>query len=59
MSTAVPQAAPSSKPQRASFLVRELPFSLVLILTILGVAYTSFSKQAAMRQVATPAPKAR
>ena len=45
MSTAVPQAAPSSKPQRASFWVRELPFSLVLILTILGVAYTSFSKQ--------------
>ena len=30
---------------RASFWVRELPFSLVLILTILGVAYTSFLKQ--------------
>jgi hypothetical protein len=25
--------------------VRELPFGLVLILTTLGVAYTSFSKQ--------------
>ena len=45
MSTAVPQPTPSSKPQRASFWLRELPFSLVLILTILGVAYTSFSKQ--------------
>lgn len=29
----------------ASFWIRELPFSLVLILTLLGVAYTSFSKQ--------------
>ena len=28
-----------------SFWIRELPFSLVLILTILGVAYTSFLKQ--------------
>ena len=45
MSTAVPQAAQSSKSQRASLWVRELPFSLVLILTILGIAYTSFSKQ--------------
>ena len=45
MSTAVPQPTPSSKPQRASFWLRELPFSLVLVLTILGVAYTSFSKQ--------------
>jgi hypothetical protein len=40
-----PQTAPSSTPPRASFWIRELPFSLVLILTILGVAYTSFSKQ--------------
>jgi hypothetical protein len=38
-----PQAA--SKPQHVSFWLRELPFSLVLILTILGVAYTSFSKE--------------
>jgi hypothetical protein len=29
-----------------SFWIRELPFSLVLILTTVGVAYTSFSKQA-------------
>jgi len=28
-----------------SFWIRELPFSLVLILTTVGVAYTSFSKQ--------------
>ena len=36
---------PSSRPRHVSFWIRELPFSLVLILTILGVAYTSFSKQ--------------
>jgi len=45
MSTVVPQESPSNKSRRASLWVRELPFSLVLILTILGVAYTSFSKQ--------------
>jgi hypothetical protein len=28
-----------------NFWIRELPFSLVLILTLIGVAYTSFSKQ--------------
>lgn len=33
---------------RASFWLRELPFSLVLILTLLGVAYTSFLKQPIM-----------
>jgi hypothetical protein len=45
MSTAVPQAAQSSTSRRASLWVRELPFSLVLILTVLGVAYTSFTKR--------------
>src|ERR1700685_180142 len=30
---------------RLSFWIRELPFSAVLILTLVGVAYTSFSKQ--------------
>ena len=30
---------------RLSFWIKELPFALVLILTTLGVAYTSFSKQ--------------
>src|ERR1700749_2577176 len=27
------------------FWLKELPFSLVLVLTLIGVAYTSFSKQ--------------
>jgi len=52
-----PQAAPSSVPEVAtppaapppqkhrSFWLRELPFTIVLILTIAGVAYTTFSKQ--------------
>lgn len=35
----------SPKLPHASFWIRELPFSLVLILTILGVAYTTVSKQ--------------
>ena len=39
-----PHAAPGNTPH-VSFWIRELPFSLVLILTLLGVAYTSFSKQ--------------
>jgi hypothetical protein len=43
MSTTAPQA--SGKPRRASLWVRELPFTVVLALTILGVAYTSVSKQ--------------
>ena len=43
MSTAAPQA--SNQPRRTSWWVRELPFTVVLALTILGVAYTSFSKQ--------------
>src|SRR6202023_232498 len=46
-----PQTAPpvsSAGPRashRLSFWLKELPFALVLILTTLGVAYTSFSKQ--------------
>ncbi len=36
------------KMPRASFWLRELPFSLVLILTLLGVAYTSFLQQPVM-----------
>ena len=35
----------SGKPRHPSFWLRELPFGLVLVLTLLGVAYTSFSKQ--------------
>ena len=48
-----PHAAPISVPHvgephaahHVSFWIRELPFTLVLILTIAGVAYTSFSKK--------------
>jgi hypothetical protein len=50
-----PEDARSGDPQTAgrkgppvSFWIRELPFSLVLILTLLGVAYTSFLKQQIM-----------
>ena len=39
------QGKVSPKLPHASFWIRELPFSLVLILTILGVAYTTVSKQ--------------
>ena len=42
-----PQTAVRNEP-RVSFWIRELPFSLVLILTLLGVAYTSFLKQPIM-----------
>jgi hypothetical protein len=34
-----------AKAPHLSFWIRELPFSLMLVLTIIGVAYTSFSKQ--------------
>jgi hypothetical protein len=47
MSTAASPVA--SEPHRPSLWVRELPFTLVLVLTILGVAYTSFSKQPIIR----------
>src|ERR1700684_119529 len=47
-----PQAAPPTPPpaapptwHRLSFWLKDLPFALVLILTTLGVAYTSFSKE--------------
>jgi len=43
-----PQAAPPTPApatHRLSFWLKELPFVLVLILTTLGVAYTSFSKE--------------
>ncbi len=52
MSTEAPHPiVPTVSPQapyhhllRVSFWIRELPFALVLILTTIGVAYTSFSK---------------
>ena len=40
-----PQAAPLDRSPRASFWIRELPYILVFILTILGVAYTSYTKK--------------
>jgi len=39
-----PHLHPGHGPQRVSFWVRELPFSFVLLLTVGGVAYTSFSR---------------
>jgi len=40
-----PQAAPLDGSPRASFWIRELPYILIFILTILGVAYTSYTKK--------------
>jgi len=40
-----PQGGTMHKFLHLNFWIRELPFSLVLILTMIGVAYTSFSKQ--------------
>jgi hypothetical protein len=39
----VPQTHPRAR--HLSFWIRELPFSIVLVLTLLGVAYISFSKK--------------
>jgi hypothetical protein len=43
--SSVPQAGKLHRLKHLSFWIRELPFSLVLILTLVGVAYTSFSKK--------------
>jgi hypothetical protein len=40
----VPQTASPHPAHHGSFWIRELPFTLVLLLTIGGVGYTSFSK---------------
>jgi hypothetical protein len=45
MSTTATTPTQESKSKHACFWLRELPFGLVLLLTILGVAYTSLSKQ--------------
>ena len=37
--------APSPHPYHGSFAMRELPFVVVLALTLFGVAYASFSHQ--------------
>jgi hypothetical protein len=44
--SSAPQTGITHKLLHLNFWMRELPFSLVLILTTVGVAYTSFSKQA-------------
>lgn len=44
MSTLERQAAESGRPAQRVFWIRELPFTVVLILMVAGVAYTSFSK---------------
>jgi hypothetical protein len=46
--TGQPSSSPQSRMHKVwhvGFWLKELPFSLVLILTLIGVAYTSFSKQ--------------
>jgi hypothetical protein len=43
--SSVPHVAPTRPKAHVSFWIRELPFTLVLILTVAGVAYTSFSKK--------------
>jgi hypothetical protein len=43
--SSVPDIAQPPGTAYVSFWIRELPFTLVLILTIAGVAYTSFSKK--------------
>src|SRR5579872_5373693 len=47
--SAVPHVPPSGlappPPKHVCFWIRELPFTAVLVLTIAGVAYTSFSKK--------------
>ena len=40
----VPTTAPKPQLPSASIWLRELPYAAVLILTLLGVAYTSFTK---------------
>ena len=37
--------APTTAPKSASIWLRELPYAAVLILTLLGVAYTSFTRR--------------
>ena len=43
-SSSVPHMTPP-RTAHESFWIKELPFTLVLVLTIAGVAYTSFSKK--------------
>ena len=43
--SSIPHVTPPRRAAHVSFWIRELPFTLVLILTVAGVAYTSFSKK--------------
>jgi hypothetical protein len=43
--SSIPHVTPPRRAAPVSFWIRELPFTLVLILTVAGVAYTSFSKK--------------
>jgi hypothetical protein len=43
-SSGVPHVAQTHRTRNVSFWIKELPFTLALILTVAGVAYTSFSK---------------
>ena len=45
MSSPSTENAVTEKPRRSSFWIRDLPFFLVLVLTVIGVAYTSFSNR--------------
>ena len=51
-----PQATMSANVPRASLWIRELPYSLAFILTILGVAYTTFTKHPVVGYWALLAP---
>jgi hypothetical protein len=42
--SSVPHVRPPHRTAHVSFWIRELPFTLILILIIAGVAYTSFDK---------------
>lgn len=41
---AIPTTSPTTV-RNANFWLYELPFALVLVLTVFGVAYTTFSRQ--------------
>jgi hypothetical protein len=45
MSDIAPEVSASGKSHHPNFWLRELPFALVLILTVFGVAYTTFSRR--------------
>ncbi len=40
-----PAVPTTSSPRNTNFWLYELPFAIVLVLTVFGVAYTTFSRQ--------------